>query len=214
MIVSLDELKRVLGIELDNTDEDDNLTRLILAATAWVQGKTHRRFDSPILRTEYRNGTGRRELYLSGHVDDSVAADNPSETLDPTTSLHVYRRPIYEPNHGWEELIEGEDWERRGDMIVFLRLWAVWPTEDEVRLVYLDGYVNAPEDLKAVILELAMNQYNADVGSASGTTGVTSESLGDFSWDAKTSSSSASGGSTTLTATSLDTLNHYRRTFV
>lgn len=210
MIVSLDELKRVLGITLSDTAEDDNLTRLILAATEWVQGQTHRRFDVPISVTEYKTGHGKRTLYLAGHIDDSVAADNPSETLDPTTSVRVYRRPVSEPFRTWEELIEGEDWERRDDSLVFLRAWSVWPCEDELKLVYLDGYAQAPEDVKALVLELAMNQYRVDAEASAGTAGITSESLGDFSY----SVGNTVTGSTTISAIGLRTLNYRTRKFV
>jgi gp6-like head-tail connector protein len=210
MIVSLDEIKRVLGITLSDTTEDDNLTRLILAATEWVQGQTHRRFDTPILTTEYKSGHGHRILYLAGHIDDSAAADNPSETLDPTSSVHVYRRPILEGFRDWEELIEGEDWERREDALVFIRAWQVWPLEDELKITYMDGYAQAPEDVKALILELAMNQYLLDAESSSGSAGITSESLGDFSYSVGTSAA----GSTTISASGMRTLNYRTRKFV
>lgn len=209
MIVSLDELKRVLGIDLENTDEDANLTRIIEAKTVWVQGETRRRFDTPILTTEYREGNGECELVLFGHVDDSPAADNPSESLDPTTSVRVYRRAKMEKFREWEELTEGEDWERRGQTLVFIPGWSVWPREDELKIVYLDGYAAAPEDIKEVILELAVNQYLGDADLASGTSGITSEKLGDYSY----SVGSTSVGANMLTDNSTKTLNRYKRRF-
>ncbi len=204
MIVSLDEIKRVLGIDLASTTEDENLTRLIGAATEWVQGQTHRRFDTPALVTEYRESPGRRMLYLAGHIDDSTAADNMSETADPTSSVHVFRRPLCEPYRAWEELIENEDWERRGDALVFLHWWAIWPQD-------LDGYAVAPADVQALVLELAMNQYLLDVASASGTAGITSEKLGDFSYAVDTTSAA---GTTILSDRAKGTLNNRTRKLV
>jgi len=211
MIVSLDELKRVLGLELTDTSEDDNLTRLINAKTTWVEGKTHRRFDTPIPHSQYENG-GNEVIYLDWHVDDSVAADNPSEALDPTTSVRVFRRARWEKFREWEELIEGEDWERRDQAIYFLRAWQVWPIEDEIRIDYLGGYAAAPEDIKEVIIEMAMNQYMADADTSSGTSGLSSEKLGDYSY------SVGSGGAVeavgTLSNNATATLARYTRKFV
>lgn len=212
MIVSLDELKRVLGIDLTDDSEDENLTRIILAKTTWVEGETKRRFDTPIFHEEFHEGSGDEAMMLDWHVDDSPDADNPSESLDPTTSVHVYRRPRLEKFRPWEELIEGEDWERRGQTLVFLRAWQVWPREDEFRVTYLGGYAKAPEDIKEVILELAMNQYLLDASSSSGTAGVTSEKLGDYSYTLDLGATAT--GSGTITTNSNRTLSRYKRVLV
>lgn len=212
MIVSLDELKRMLDIDLEDTSEDENLTRIIQSKTTWVQGETRRRFDTPIPRTEYHEGTGEPELYLEGHVDDSPAADNPSESQDPTTSVKVYRRPRAERFRSWEQLTEGVEWERRGDTLIFLLAWAVWPREDEFKIEYLDGYASAPEDIKEVILEMAMDQYFGDADIASGTSGITSEKLGDYSYSLGPSGSTV--GMNSLSDNATKTLQRYKRRFV
>lgn len=201
MIVSLDELKRVIGIGLEDTSEDDNLTRIIRAKTVWVQGETHRRFDTPTAVSEIHPGTGECELYLAGHVDDAA---------DPPNIVTVSRRTIVERFRGWELLTFGEDWERQGDTLLFLTAWSVWPRTDEFKVEYLDGYVNAPEDIKEVILELAMNQYFGDAATSDGTAGVTGEKLGDFSYTAGASAV----GANTLSDNASKTLNRYRRKFV
>lgn len=211
MIVSVDELKRVLGIDLTDPSENDNLTRLIQAKTTWVQGETRRRFDTPILRVEYHSGHGEEVIYLQGHVDDSVEADNPSESLDPTTSVKVWRRARMEKFRDWEELVEGDDWERREDALYFKRTWQVWPWEDEFKIQYMDGYAVAPDDIKEVILELAMNQYIMDVNTSSGAAGVKSESLGDFSYSIDLASVAAGTGDISQNASK--TLNRYKRRF-
>lgn len=218
MIVSLEELKRVLGIALDDTSEDDNLTRLIQAKTAWVEGATRRRFDTPIHHEQYAEGSGERELYLEWHVDDSPEADNPSETLDPTTSVRVYRRPRSEPYREWEPLVEGEDWERRGQTLVFLRAWTTWPGEDEYKITYLGGYAVAPSDIKELILELAVGQYQSDVMMSSGTAGITSENLGDYSYSRDLNVALTALGASPMTLglspTAFNTLNRYKRRFI
>lgn len=210
MIVSLDELKAILGIQSSDTSQDAILTRQIGAATEWVQGQTHRRWDVPILTTEYHESPGENKLYLDGHVDDSPAADNPSETLDPTTSVQVYRRPRIEPYRDWELLVEGEDWERRKDALIFMRLWSIWPWEDEYKIVYWDGYAVSPEDVKALVLEIASNQYLTDLAVSTGTAGITSEKLGDFSY----TTDGSQEGSSVLTETSKRTLNYRTRKLV
>lgn len=210
MIVSLDELKHVLGMDSADVSQDAELTRQIGAATEWVQRTTHRRFDTPIQVTEYRESPGQRLLYLAGHIDDSVAADNPSETLDPSTSLQVFRRPMTDSSFVWEALIEDEDWERRDDALLFIRVFGVWPCEDEYKINYLDGYAVAPDDVKALVLEIASNQYLIDSALATGTAGITSESLGDFSY----STSGKAEGTTVRSETSIRTLNNRTRKLV
>lgn len=209
MIVSLDELKRVLGIDLDDASEDPNLTRIILAKTAWVHGETRRYFDTPTPRTEYHTGHGEAELYLNGHVDDSVDADNPSESLDPTTAVKVFRKPRGGRWREWEQLTEHDDWERRNDVLYSTHTLGVWCIEDEFKIEYMDGYAQAPEDIKEVILELAMNQYFGDVETSSGTAGITSEKLGDYSYNVGASAVGAS----LLTDNSSKTLGRWKRRF-
>lgn len=212
MIVSLDELKRVLGLDLDDPSEDENLTRLILAKTEWVEGQTKRRFDTPIPHTQYEQGSGTDTLFLEWHVDDSPEADNPSESLDPTTAVAISRRPITEKWRAWEPLIEGEDWERREQEIIFIRTWGVWPREDEFKLEYLGGYAVAPEDIKELVIELAMNQYLMDLNSASGTAGVTSEKLGDYGYTVDLGAVATGTGGVSLNG--IKTINRYKKKFV
>lgn len=214
MIVSLDILKKTLGLPLDGTDLDDSLTLHIKAASEWVEGQTHRRFDTPTLRTDYVPGDGRREIVLAGHIDDSPEA-NTDPATGPSQSVHVYRRPTLEPYRDWEELTEIDDWERREDSLIFIPVWGVWPYEDELKVVYQDGYAEAPADIQALIIEVAVGMYFANLAYASGGAGLTSESLGDFSYsrDLKISSANISGGGE-LSALSRMTLSKYRRRLV
>lgn len=198
MIVSLDELKRVLGIDLADVSQDENLTRLIAAKTTWVEGSTHRRFDTPIAHVQYAEG-GVDRLFLEWHAD--AAAE-----------IKVFRRPVLEKFRAWEELIEDEDWERQDQTLLFLRAWSLWPYEDEFKLEYNGGYANAPEDIKELIIELAMNQYLLDADSSAGTSGLSSEKLGDYSYSF--GGGSTGGGTTTISTTGTSTLNRYKRKFV
>lgn len=199
MIVSLDELKRVLGIDPADVSQDENLTRLIGAKTAWVEGSTHRRFDTPIAHVQYAEG-GVDRLFLEWHADVN-------------TTIHVFRRPVLEKYRAWEELIVNEDWERQDQTLVFLRAWQIWPYEDEFKLEYNGGYAVAPEDIKEVILEMAMNQYLADAEMSGGTAGLSSEKLGDYNYSIG-SSTSAVGMAGALSTNSNATINRYKRKFV
>lgn len=210
MIVSVDDLKQVLGIALDDADQDDNLTRLIKAKTAWVEGYTQRRFGTPILHTQIVRVSGEDRIFLEWHLDDenAVAAPNP----DPKTSVVVSRRPILERFRPWEVLVEGEDWERQGQELFFLRAWQTWPCEDEYKIEYLGGYIVPPEDIKEVLLELASNQFLINSEMSSDTGGLTSEKIGDYSYSV--GADSAAVGTSSISPTSMNTLNRYKRRFV
>lgn len=219
MIVTLEEVKTVVGIALDDASQDPYLTRLIKAKTAWVEGYTQRRFDTPILHSQIEPGPGEPEIYLDWHVDDTLY--EPPLDPSPTTSVYVQRRPCSERFRPWEVLIEGEDWQRVGDVIYFLRAWQVWPREDEFKIDYLGGYGIAPEDIRDAIIDLVQAQYVTDGSIASdassGTAGVTSEKIGDFSYSLGSSSSSSSSSKTTsaggVVDTTMQTLNRYKRRF-
>ena len=199
MIVSLNQLKPLLGIALDDASQDANLTRLIEAKTAWVEGVTRRRFDTPIPHTEIRQCTDDMTIYLHWHVDDEIY--DPPLDPSPTSSVRVYRRPIMERFRPWEELVEGDDWERTDQVIYFLRGWLL-PIVDEFKIDYLGGYGIAPADIQELVLELAVNQYLMDQvvsETTEGTAGVTSETIGDFSYSADLGSTSTSVSSRTGT---------------
>jgi hypothetical protein len=217
MIVSLDELKAVLGIDPAVTDEDDYLSRLIVAKTAWVENYTQRRFGTPILHEEIKRGSGEAHMYLAWKLDESEVTD---PTPSPTDSVHVFRRPVAQRSLGWEELVEDVDWERSGQTLTFLPMWGVWPCEDEFLLQYLGGYTIPPEDVKEVILDMAAAQYinNQVVASdaSSASSGVTSEKIGDFSYSigsasSESMSSSAIGGVAGVSETAWKTLSRYKR---
>lgn len=213
MIVSLDEVKTVLGIDLADTTQDVYLTRLIKAKTDIVEGITKRRFDTPIQHTQIEEGSGEFALFLDWHVDDG-SLYTPALDPDPAASIQVFRRPVLERYRAWEELIEGEDWERDGQTILFLRAWQVWPVTDEFKLTYLGGYGAAPEDIKEVVIDLVRNQYLVDTTTSSGTAGVTSETIGDYSYDNRTSGTSVATGTLTLSDLARQTLGRYTRRFI
>lgn len=212
-IATLALLKNTVGIALEDASQDDILTQKLLYAIAYVEGETHRYFGAPTARVEYRDGHARRKMFLGGHIDDTTAADSSGEG-DPTTSLRVFRRAKQFGSSGWEELIENEDWERRGDFILFLRLWWVWPCEDEFRLEYLDGYENAPADIQQLIVEIAAGQFLSDSDNVSGAAGVISEKLGDFSYTRDSAIQSSSSATLSLSDGALRTINRYARKLV
>lgn len=210
-VATLALLKRLLGIDADNTDDDAYLSQLLANATVDVEGMTKRRFQEPISLTEYRDGNGEELLYLHGHIDDVNAVDSGSD--DPADSLVVLRRTKrFRGSPSWEMLTEDEDYERRGDTLLFMRLWGVWPCEDELKITYLNGYTVPPEDIRAAIVDIAMNQYLADLAASSGTSGVTGEKLGDFSYTVDLGA--VAGGSTALSDTTQRTIQRYKRRFV
>lgn len=210
MLVSLEQVKQLLGIDLIDTSEDDHLTQLILAATVWIESETHWRFDVPIEKTEYQNGTGRRELFLRGHIDLSTPPVAES-AFDSTP--HVAERLIGDLG-AWDDLVEGEDYERRGDTLLSgnpTGFW--WDRGLEFRIIYMDGFWEAPEDIQQLLLEIVTRQYNTDIDLAAGTAGITSEHIGDYSYTLDLGAVAAISGSS-ITDTGWLTINHYKRRLV
>lgn len=219
MIVTLDEVKTVLGISLTDNSQNDYLTRLIKAKTTWIENATRQRFDTPILHTQIVQGENNSEIYLEWNIDETIY--DPPLIPSPTSSVVVSRRPILERFRPWELLVEGEDWERVGQTLYFLRFWSVWPIEEEFKVEYLGGYGLAPEDIKDAVIDLIQAQYVTDMSissdTSSGTAGVTSEKIGDFSYSLGSSSASASSSKTTssggVTDMTLKTIERYKRRF-
>lgn len=215
MIVSLEEIKAAVDIAEDDTDQDAALTTRILRATAWVESQTHRRFSAPEERTEFRRGTGTDSLYLYGHIDD---------TIEPSPVVTVSERIVYGI---WENLVVNEDYERRSDVLV--RLNGPWSLAAEYHIVYPDGYAewatedeppvdtsSAPEDIKALVLELATGQHFADEANISTDGALTSETLvGVYSYTVSASTNGTTGapGGGGVSQTGRDTLNRWRRKF-
>lgn len=217
MIVSLAQVKQLLGIELDDTSEDDHLTQLILAATVFVESETHWRFDTPIEKTEYQVLPGFRAMYLRGHVDTSTPPESES-AFDST--VHIAARGVGDVGGTWEDLVEGEDYERREDTILFAGpygfhgwWWNSWPYGVEFRATYMDGFWEAPEDIQQLILSMVSRQYTTETDLASGVAGVTSEHIGDYSYTVDLGAAATITGEA-VTSTGWLTINHYKRILV
>lgn len=208
----INTIKGIIGIDEDDTSQDVKLAELIRFAVAVVQGKTKRYFGQPASRTEYHVGPDRDKFVLEGYIDDSPAANASDDpTLNPSTSLVISRR-TRGSGGDWEDLVEGTDWERRKRQIIALNPFVWWPSCDELRCVYLDGYVDAPDDIDRVIVEIAVSQYMTDLAAGTGTLGVTSEKLGDFSYTLDSSVSQFDYN--VLSSFGRQTLERYRRRFV
>lgn len=217
MIVSLEQVKALLGIDLTDDSEDEHLTQLILAATVFVEGETHWRFDTPAEKVEYQVLPGFRAMYLRGHVDMSTPPESES-AFNSTVRIAV--RAVGDVGAAWEDLVEGVDYERRDDTIIFAGPygpgwygWA-WPGGGaEFRATYMDGYWEAPEDIQQLLLEIVTRQYTTDIDLASGVAGVTSEHIGDYSYTIDLgAAASITGG--TIPSTGWMTINRYKRLLV
>ncbi len=213
-MVPIDSLKIALGIDLSDTSQDEHLAQLIEYAATVVEGETHCRFGLPAERVEYQQSIpAEGPIYLRGHIDDSAEANTETSDITPSTSLLVARRMRYTTDP-WELLTEGADWERRGDTVEFLTAMSWWwGCLNEFRLSYLDGYVDAPADIKQLIVEIASNQYWIDANMAGGSAGIKSEKLGDYSYD-KDLTVQGSGGAMNYSAFGKRTIGRYKRMVV
>ena len=210
MLVTLEEMKAVLEIEEGDTSQDARLTRLILGASAWVEKTTNRYFGQPQAKIEVRQGSGTMWLYLLGHIDGPFL-NNPS-VVEPGDELRVWSRMR---GLEWTELTEGDDWEREGDKLLRLGGWSSWSRWEQFMLEYLDGYLEVPDDIKALIIEMVTGAYNAEANQISALVGVTGEKIGDYSYTLNPAAVAAAASAGFLvTDTGMSTINNWRRKFV
>lgn len=205
MLISLDLLKKKLGIDAADVTHDDELTAIVLQQTDWVEGETHRRFDVPLAKTETIAGQGRTTLWLGGHLE----LDNPdhpewgdvivAERVAWTDPLILDAATTYEAHGG-------------GSLASLVRIDGyVWSVGAEYDITYYDGYVAAPDDIQALVMSLSVAAYRTDAATADSSAGITSETLvGVYSYtvSAQNASAEAIGG---LTEQHLRTLNRWKR---
>lgn len=210
MIVSLAEVKAALEIPEDDTSADVQLTRLILGASAWVQNTTHRYFDTPILRTEVHVGMGTSELFIYGHIDGPEVND-PSDTGELGDVTRIWSRL---PADEWTELLEGVDWERLKDRFYRLPYPFAWLRWEQYKIQYMDGWVSAPDDIKALIMDMVTGQSLSESSAVSGLVGITSEKIGDYSYTLNPALVAASASSGfPITTAGWQTINNWKRNF-
>lgn len=208
-----DTLKSVLNIAPTDSSQDLNLIRLIRFAVSVVEGITKRYFGAPRIKTDYFRGDRGPKFFLTGYLDDSDLANTSYPAGEAPSQTVVVSSRAYYSVDPWDNLVEGEDWERRGREIVILGFpQLVGICWGEYRVTYLEGYVDAPEDIKQAIIEIAMKQNIDDLTIATGLFGVTSESLGDFSYSR--SGTLATGLLDVLSDMSRATLQRYKRKFI
>lgn len=200
LVVPLDELKRGLGIAIDDASEDENLAQLEAQAVAWVEEKLERRFQAPEDRKVYVKGTGSTTLFLWGNVEDMAAG-----------SVVIRERSV--GGGGWEAIEDPDEvFEvRHGKRIEKLERidGSVWARGMEYEISFADGYTVAPADIKALIIDAVNQQRNALIAiNDEGT--IKSETIGDYSYtlDLGVASAALSAG---FSSTSSDTINRWRR---
>lgn len=180
--LTLDELKRAVGIDTAETTYDALLTQLESNATAWVERQTLRRFRIPLATVVMVEGSGTKWLSVPGDIAD--ADDVEVRALD---------------NGAWSE-VDADDYEVRGNRLLSLaEAWGLYRTFE---VTFPDGWTAAPADVRALVCELVA----AMMSQASGDAGVISEKLGDYSYTLDAASASAD-----LSATAQGTVQAWRR---
>lgn len=186
MIIPLEEIKAALGIEPGDDSEDVSLVQLEEYAAGYVENMTERRWRAPIEKKEYQTGNGTRTLFLAGHVEPAdVATIAVREGLGGgqwnVFTEFEYRAP--------GKLVRNDSY--------------VWHPMVEYEITYQDGWVKAPADIRALVLDLITITRDASSAEA----GIKSETIGDYSY---TLDSVAAAALTSLSGSSADTLNRRR----
>lgn len=192
-LVTLDALKLALGIDEDDESEDESLEAIEGRVAAFVEAQTGRRFQTAETRVEYKEGSGTRTLYLSGHIE-------PSDTEDDVL-VAIRDRPL--SGGAWSD-VDAEDFELRAAGTLVRLDGSVWRADYEYELTYEDGYAEAPADIQALVIEL----IGLERSNASGDAGLVSEQIGPYKYTLDTTAAAAS---LSVTDSARATLNRWRR---
>lgn len=155
-MLTLSEIKAWLKITV--ATYDDQLTELEIRTQAIIERELQWYFGPPRTTVEVLNGTGTSRMFLRQPPDDGLvvvqdrgASGSTWSVVDPG-DYELDNRGLY--SHG------------------------VWPRGlRNHRVTYLEGFTNAPEDIKQLALDLI-----SAVWLRRGSEGLTSETIGDYSY--------------------------------
>ena len=156
-IVSLADAK--LALDITGTDSDDKLTALIDRLTEVFEREFHWYFGPSRERVEVMCGTGTPKMFLGWPFLDTFALECRSYVGD-----------------AWET-VETDDYEQRGRRVVRADGYVWTKGYDNFRATYNEGYAEVPGEIE----QLALETISA-VWRQSGSEGITSEKIGDYSY--------------------------------
>jgi hypothetical protein len=148
-LISLEDLKKYLGIAQDDTSKDFTLEVYINGISDYIQGT-----GNTILKTDYvekYQGTGTQELVLKHKPINSVSKLTNSAS-DVTDYEILKSAGILYKDYGWG--LSGSTSPMMHD-----RINKVYKT---IEIEYNAGYENTPGDLLMVITAMIKNQYELD----------------------------------------------------
>lgn len=166
-MISVTELKRVLGIAVTDTSRDIDLARIEAAALAKFERLTNRYFGEPKQVTTYISASGRSgRLYVDGPVIVDGEADPPRALVISTRDGST-----------WTDT-DAADYDIDVELIVLRD--AFWPSGTRnIRVTYWTGYEagSEPPEVRAAVLAITCDLWDEmQSGSAQ------SESLGGYSY--------------------------------
>lgn len=147
MLITKTELKRFIGIEADDTDQDDLLDDLISAVSEQAKLDTGRQLESSVI-TEYHVGDGTNRLMLNEWPVNSIA------------SIHDDDDRVWDAN----DAIDTDDIQISNQvpgLIIYDGGYFTIGTTENIKVVYNAGYATIPADLKQAVKELCAYKYRS-----------------------------------------------------
>lgn len=163
-IISLADVK--LALDITDTAQDVKLTALIDRLTEVMERELHWYFGPARERTDVMCGTGTPKMFLGGPFLD---------VTDPYADGFLLECRSY-VGDAWETVDAGE-YEQRGRRIVRADGWVWLRGVDNFRATYNEGYEEVPGEIEQLALETIASIYRQ-----SGSEGVVSERIGDYSY--------------------------------
>ena len=215
--VVLDEFKIQIGVDLNDSSQDAELTQYLQQATAIASRETRKNFKIEEI-VEERNGMNTSELVL--RKCPVVSVSEVRLRCSPTVNRFGSFSRVTEDDYiilerGIDYDIKGSIlrrlcglwWPARHESPIGLVGWTERPGECNIRVTYTAGYAEMPDDIKGAVMTVAA--AIRDSAPTGGRT-IASESLDYYSvsYNASNSGGGGAGGSTAGLA-----LNDAKRVF-
>lgn len=165
MIVTLDQVKEWLGVDVLTEDQETALWALVGRAQAAIERELDWYFDVPRAAIEILDGNGRDRIYLR---QPPVLTNNHTITIETRYGVG---------DTEWE-VLDVSYWEQAGRALFCTGTWPCG--RRTIRVTYWEGFDTPPGEIVQLLLNLVSSKVLLDDSGE-----LASETIGDYSYTRK-----------------------------